>query len=111
MVIKEEEEEETSTTIQRPLSHAPAVETSPVNNKETNNHTTESSSPSTTTTPSKESTTTTTTTSSPSVGVVKRRVGKEKTQGDDELMRNLKELCKNADPTKIYLDMVKIGQG
>lgn len=108
MVIKEEEEEETSSTTQRPLSHAPDVETSPVNNKETNNHTSESSSPSTTT-PSKE--TTTTTTSSPSVGVVKRRVGKEKTQGDDELMRNLKELCKNADPTKIYLDMVKIGQG
>lgn len=107
MVIKEEEEEETSSTTQRPLSHAPAVETSPVNDKETNNHTTESSSPSTTTTPSKEPTTT----SSPSVGVVKRRVGKEKTQGDDELMRNLKELCKNADPTKIYLDMVKIGQG
>lgn len=85
-----------------------------MNDKETNNNnTTSESSPSTTTTTttSKETTAATSSTSSPSVGVVKRRVGKEKNQGDDELMRNLKELCKNADPTKIYLDMVKIGQG
>ncbi|KAJ8659518.1 hypothetical protein O0I10_004883 [Lichtheimia ornata] len=115
MVIKEGEEEEAPST-QRPLSQSNVqpVETSPMNDKETNNNnTTSESSPSTTTTTttSKETTAATSSTSSPSVGVVKRRVGKEKNQGDDELMRNLKELCKNADPTKIYLDMVKIGQG
>ncbi|KAI9320937.1 serine/threonine kinase [Dichotomocladium elegans] len=46
-----------------------------------------------------------------SAGVVKRRVGKEKTEADDELLRKLRELCKLADPTKTYVDMVKIGQG
>ncbi|CAO3645883.1 unnamed protein product [Cunninghamella blakesleeana] len=48
------------------------------------------------------------------VGVVKRRSLKDKKLNalkDAEIVKKLKEICGNVDPTTIYTDMVKIGQG
>ncbi|KAI8339355.1 kinase-like domain-containing protein [Chlamydoabsidia padenii] len=50
---------------------------------------------------------------SPSVAI-KRRSSKERKQNalkDAEVVKRLKEICGNVDPTAIYTDMVKIGQG
>ncbi|KAI8098725.1 kinase-like domain-containing protein [Halteromyces radiatus] len=45
---------------------------------------------------------------------IKRRSSKERKQNalkDAEVVNRLKEICGNVDPTTIYTDMVKIGQG
>ncbi|KAG0172394.1 signal transducing kinase of the PAK [Apophysomyces sp. BC1034] len=60
-----------------------------------------------------QSTSTTASTSS-TVGAVKRRPSKDRNKNqmkDAEVIKRLKDICGNVDPTKIYKDMVKIGQG
>ncbi|CAO3600727.1 unnamed protein product [Absidia cylindrospora] len=57
---------------------------------------------------------TTTTVAPPGGGAVKRRSSKDRKQNalkDAEVVKRLKEICSNVDPTTIYTDMVKIGQG
>jgi p21-activated kinase 1 len=52
--------------------------------------------------------------SSPTSGAIKRRSSKERKQNalkDAEVVKRLKEICGNVDPTALYTDMVKIGQG
>ncbi|KAF7728114.1 signal transducing kinase of the PAK [Apophysomyces ossiformis] len=71
------------------------------NNKAANTKTTTVQSPSTTA-------------QSSTVGAVQRRPSKDRKQNqmkDAEVIKRLRELCGNVDPTKIYKDMVKIGQG
>ncbi|ORZ04347.1 kinase-like domain-containing protein [Absidia repens] len=53
-------------------------------------------------------------TSPATIGTVKRRSSKDRKQTalkDAEVIKRLKEICSNVDPTTIYTDMVKIGQG
>ncbi|KAI9300781.1 kinase-like domain-containing protein [Cunninghamella echinulata] len=57
---------------------------------------------------------TTTVNTTSTVGAVKRRSSKDRKLNalkDAEVVKKLKEICGNADPTTIYTDMVKIGQG
>ncbi|ORZ00863.1 kinase-like domain-containing protein [Syncephalastrum racemosum] len=48
-----------------------------------------------------------------SPGVVKRRVSKEQRNAlkDAEVLKRLKDICTNVDPSQVYTDIVKIGQG
>ncbi|KAI8145015.1 kinase-like domain-containing protein [Fennellomyces sp. T-0311] len=45
------------------------------------------------------------------VTIAKRRVAKPTSNEADELLSRLREVCTGADPTELYHDMVKIGQG
>ncbi|KAI9493130.1 kinase-like domain-containing protein [Zychaea mexicana] len=45
------------------------------------------------------------------VAAAKRRQPKQSTEESDELMCRLREVCTSADPTELYQDMIKIGQG
>lgn len=44
------------------------------------------------------------------VATPRRREKKDK-DGSDDIIRRLQQICTDADPTKLYRNLVKIGQG
>lgn len=45
------------------------------------------------------------------VATPRRRDKKDKDKKEDDIIKRLQQICTDADPTKLYRNLVKIGQG